>query len=168
MHQLNSRNRLYALNAGEGWTYRFGNDFTVKADEVQDGSGAAFLEYVTRKGEEPESHTHKTEDEMFYVLEGAVTFRCSEEAFGVEKGGFIFLPQGIEHSYTIHSHDPVRLIVVTSPVRMGRVTVGRLRFRPGVRPGRTDCKTTAFRLTPGNRPEATVASKSQLMDFSRG
>jgi quercetin dioxygenase-like cupin family protein len=119
MAQLNNRNQPYALKAGEGWTYRFGIDFTVKAGEVQEGSGAAFLEYVTRKGEEPEGHTHKTEDEMFYVLEGAITFRCGEETFDVEKGGFIFLPRGIEHSYTIRSHDPVRLIVVTSPVRDG-------------------------------------------------
>lgn len=119
MDQLNRPIRPYALKAGEGWTYRFGVDFTVKVSEIQEGSGVAFLEYVTRKGEEPPSHIHNTEDEMFYVLEGAVTFRCGEETFDVVKGGFIFLPHGIEHSYTIHSQDPVRLIVVTSPVREG-------------------------------------------------
>ena len=119
MDQLKNRNRPYALKAGEGWTYRFGIDFTVKSGEVQDGSGAAFFEYLTRKGEEPPSHTHKTEDEMFYVLEGAITFRCGEETFDLERGGFVFLPRGIEHGYTIRSEDPVRLIVVTSPVREG-------------------------------------------------
>lgn len=71
-----NRIRPYALKAGEGWTYRFGIDFTVKAGEVQEGSGAAFLEYVTKRGEEPQDHTHQSEDEMFYVLEGAITFRC--------------------------------------------------------------------------------------------
>jgi quercetin dioxygenase-like cupin family protein len=109
----------YALKMGEGWMYRFGIDFTVKASEVQNGNGAAFMEYVTRKGEEPPSHTHQTEDEMFYVLEGAITFRCGEATFDLEKGGFIFLPSGIEHGYTIRSEDPVRLIVVTCPVRDG-------------------------------------------------
>lgn len=54
---------------------------------------------------------------MFYVLEGSITFQCGEESFELEKGGFIFLPRGIEHSYTIRSEDSVRLIVVTSPVR---------------------------------------------------
>ena len=107
----------YALKQGEGWVYRYGIDFTLKASEVQNGSGASFLEYVTWKGEEPPSHTHKTEDEMFYVLEGAVTFQCGEETFDVEKGGFIFLPAGIRHGYTIRSEDPVRLIVVTAPFR---------------------------------------------------
>jgi quercetin dioxygenase-like cupin family protein len=117
MDQPDRRIRPYTLKAGEGWTYRFGVDFTVKAGEVRDGSGAAFVEYVTRRGEEPPSHIHETEDEMFYVLEGAVTFQCGGVTFDLEKGGFVFLPRGIEHSYTIRSQEPVRLIAVTSPAR---------------------------------------------------
>ena len=54
--------RPYALKAGEGWVYRFGVDFVVKASEIREGSGAALLEYTTRKGEEPTDHTHQTED----------------------------------------------------------------------------------------------------------
>jgi quercetin dioxygenase-like cupin family protein len=119
MDQTNNRIRPYALRSGEGWTYRFGIDFTLKAREVREGSGAAVLEYVTRKGEEPSDHVHPTEDEMFYVLEGAITFRCNNESFELEKGGFVFLPRGIRHGYTIRSEDPVRLLVVTSPVRDG-------------------------------------------------
>ncbi len=111
------RGEPYALKAGEGWTYRFGIDFTIKSSEVQTGSGAAILEYLTRKGEEPPDHTHRTEDEMFYVLEGAITFRCGGQSFDLEKGGFIFLPRGIKHGYTIGNDNPVRLLVVTSPVR---------------------------------------------------
>jgi quercetin dioxygenase-like cupin family protein len=119
MSKLDRQIQPYALKAGDGWTYRFDIDFTVKASEVQNGNGAAFMEYVTRKGEEPPSHTHRTEDEMFYVLEGSITFRCGEETFDLEKGSFIFLPSDIEHGYTIRGEDPVRLIVVTSPVREG-------------------------------------------------
>ena len=119
MEQPDGRMQPYALRAGEGWVYRFDVDFVVKAGEVRKGSGAAFLAYVTRQGEEPPGHTHKSEDEMFYVLEGAITFHCGEMAFDLEQGGFVFLPHGIEHSYTIRSPDPVRLIVVTAPVREG-------------------------------------------------
>ena len=119
MDQPGRRKRPYALKAGEGWTYRFGIDFNVKAGEVQEGSSSAFLEYVTIQGEEPQDHTHTTEDEMFYVLEGAITFRCGKETFDLEKGGFIFLPHGIEHGYTIRSDEPARLIIVTSPAREG-------------------------------------------------
>ena len=107
----------YALKAGQGWVYRDSIDFTLKAGEIQQGCGAAFLEYTTRKGEEPPSHTHRTEDEMFYVLEGSITFHCGDAAFDLEKGGFVFLPAGIEHGYTIRGEEPVRLIVVTAPFR---------------------------------------------------
>lgn len=70
-------------------------------------------------GEEPPDHTHATEDEMFYVLEGALTFRCGGQSFEVTQGGFIFLPRGIEHGYTIDNDAPVRLLVITAPVREG-------------------------------------------------
>ena len=103
----------------EGWTYRFGIDFLVKAGEVREAGGAALMEYLTVKGEEPPDHTHASEDEMFYVLEGALTFRCGDQAFNVEKGGFIFLPRGVRHGYSIRSDEPVRLLVVTAPLREG-------------------------------------------------
>lgn len=110
--------RPYALKNGEGWTYRYDINFTVKAGELQPGRGAAFIEYTTRKGEEPPDHTHPTEDEIFYVLKGSLTFRCGGETFDVDEGGFMYLPQGIEHGYTIRSEDIVRLLVVTFPTRI--------------------------------------------------
>jgi len=105
----------YTLKSGEGWTYRYGINFTVKAGELHPGRGAAFIEYTTRKGEEPPDHSHPTEDEIFYILKGELTFRCGGESFDVGDGGFIYLPQGIEHGYTVRSEEPVRLIVVTIP-----------------------------------------------------
>ncbi len=107
----------YALGPAQGFTYRYGIDFTVKAGEIETTNGAAFIEYTTKTGEEPEAHTHLTEDEMFYVLEGTLTFKCGGQTFDVDEGGFVFLPQGIEHGYTIRSAGPVRLLVVTAPAR---------------------------------------------------
>lgn len=117
MNETDDHRRAYSLHADEGWRYRFGIDFVVKAGEAREGGSAAFMEYVTRKGEEPQDHIHASEDEMFYVLDGALTFRCGDESFDVEKGGFVFLPRGVRHGYTVHSDEPVRLIVVTAPVR---------------------------------------------------
>jgi mannose-6-phosphate isomerase-like protein (cupin superfamily) len=110
-------NNAYSLKRGEGAIHNLGIDFTVKAGERQTTSGAAVFEYVTRKGEEPEAHTHLTEDEMFYVLEGRLTFVCDARRFEVESGGFVFLPHGMEHGYTIRSDGPIRLLVITAPPR---------------------------------------------------
>jgi quercetin dioxygenase-like cupin family protein len=109
--------RPYMLKPGEGWTYQYGIDFTVKAGELHPGRGAAITEYTTRKGEEPPDHTHPTEDEIFYVLAGELTFHCGDETFDVGAGGFIYLPQGIQHGYTIRSDESIRLLVVTFPTR---------------------------------------------------
>jgi quercetin dioxygenase-like cupin family protein len=108
--------RPYALPAGAGWTYRYDINFTVKAGELSPGRGAAVIEYTTRQGEEPPNHTHPNEDEIFYVLQGELTFHCGGETFDVGAGGFVYLPQGIEHGYTIRSQGEVRLLVVTFPV----------------------------------------------------
>jgi quercetin dioxygenase-like cupin family protein len=105
----------YALKAGEGWTYSLGPGFVVKAGEIGAGRRLAFVDYTTRAGEEPEDHTHATEDEIFYVLDGEVTFRCDAHTFEVEAEGFVFLPRGLEHGYTIRSQGTVRMLIITSP-----------------------------------------------------
>ena len=97
--------------------YRYGIDHTVKAGEMRLGRGAAVMEYTTRQGEEPPDHLHPTEDEVFYVLNGELTFHCGGETFDIDAGGFMYLPQGIEHGYTIRSEAPVRLLVVTFPTQ---------------------------------------------------
>jgi quercetin dioxygenase-like cupin family protein len=113
--------RPYSLKAGEGWTYHYGIDFTVKAGELGQGRRLAVVEYASRPGEEPPDHTHATEDEIFYVLRGALTFRCGDDTFDMDDGGFVFLPRGIPHGYTIRSDDGVRLLVMTSPAPDGSV-----------------------------------------------
>ena len=107
--------RPYALQPGEGWTGGFGPNFVVKARELDSTSGAAFTDMLTVPGEEPGDHTHATEDEMFYVVEGDVTFRCDGETFRPREGGFVFLPRGLQHGYTLHA--PSRLIIITAPPR---------------------------------------------------
>lgn len=108
----------YALKSGDAWTYsQFGTEFAVKVRELASGNGVAILEYTSGAGEEPPDHTHPTEDEIFYLAEGAVTFRCGDRTLDAEQGSFVFLPRGIEHGYTIRSQSPARLVVITAPTR---------------------------------------------------
>ena len=43
------------------------------------------------------AHSHDTEDELFYVLEGTMTFLVGDRWREAEKGAFIFIPAGVEH-----------------------------------------------------------------------
>lgn len=111
--------RPYALPAGTGRIFHYDIDFTVKVGEQTPGRGVAILEYTTRQGEEPPLHTHPTEDEIFYVLEGELQFVCNGEVFELGPGGMVYLPQGLEHGYRIRSSGDVRLLVITAPPRNG-------------------------------------------------
>lgn len=104
----------YSLKAREGWVYDVGVDFIVKLGEHGQGRRLAVLEYTTGDDEWP-GHTHGTEDEVFYVLKGALTFRCGKDEFDVDEGGFVFLPNGIEHGYKIRGGGEAHLLVVTAP-----------------------------------------------------
>jgi mannose-6-phosphate isomerase-like protein (cupin superfamily) len=105
----------YVLKAGQGWLYRDGGvDFIVKAGEVGPGRRVAVLAYRTTEDEFP-GHTHRTEDEIFYVLQGSVTFNCGDDLLEAETGSFVFLPRGIKHGYRIRGGGEAHLLVITSP-----------------------------------------------------
>ncbi|SRR6266540_6849147 len=108
----------YALAEGEGRSYAWhGVFFTIKAAAAETGGALSIWEVTTRKGEEPQTHTHE-EDEIFYLLSGSLTFYCGEQSFNVKDNGFVFLPRGIAHSYTIDSED-TRLLGFSTPSGFG-------------------------------------------------
>jgi mannose-6-phosphate isomerase-like protein (cupin superfamily) len=109
----------YALADGKGRAYEWRDIlFTIKAAAAETGGALAFWEVTTRPGEEPHTHTHVDVDEIFYVLSGSITFRCGRRSFLVEKNGFVYLPRGIPHSYTIHSRR-VRMLGLSTPSAFG-------------------------------------------------
>ena len=74
----------------------------------------ALLEQVTRKGNVPPRHTHHREDEIFYVIEGEMTFSIGDRTIKATPGTMVFAPRGIAHSFTIDS-DEVRILVLITP-----------------------------------------------------
>ncbi len=81
----------------------------IKLGEVNGGRGAAIFELDTCAGEEPPLHTHNAEDEVFYVISGELTFHCDGQDFPLKHGGFMFLPKGLKHGYTIKAGERVQL-----------------------------------------------------------
>jgi quercetin dioxygenase-like cupin family protein len=111
----------YALNDGEGRSYLWYNFlFTMKAGPPETGGAFALMDFMTRKGEEPPEHVHEGEDELFYVLDGNLTFTCGDRSFDVGPRGFIFLPRDIPHSFSIHSDGLARMLVMTHPDQFAR------------------------------------------------
>jgi quercetin dioxygenase-like cupin family protein len=108
----------YTLRKGEGRAYEWhGVLFTIKAAANETAGALSIWEVTTRPGEEPQPHSHP-EDELFYVLSGAITFSCGEETLSAKDGGFVFLPRGLPHSYTIDSEE-ARLLGFSVPSGFG-------------------------------------------------
>ena len=107
----------FSLAAGAGVAYDYGIPHRFKLGEVQHQRGVAIFELDTVAGEEPPMHTHGTEDEAFYILSGRITFHCDGQDFPLSAGGFMFLPMGLKHGYTIGQGERVKLLVITFPPR---------------------------------------------------
>jgi quercetin dioxygenase-like cupin family protein len=120
----------YVLGPGEGRKYSWNDfDFTVKAGREETHGGLAFMEFVTRKGEEPGEHVHVDEDEIFYVLEGSLVVSCGGQTLAANASDFVFLPRNIPHSYSITSDGVVRMLVLTTPSGFGdRIESGGTRL----------------------------------------
>ncbi len=105
------------LQSGEGRLFDFGISHLVKIGEMANQRGIAVLELETKHGEEPGEHVHKTEDELFYVISGLITFIADGKRIDVKEGGLVFLPQGCSHAYEIPEGVTARLLVITVPAQ---------------------------------------------------
>ena len=77
------------------------------------GGRLAVVELHEMPGQEPPRHLHANEDQVIYVLEGALTVWVGEDARRATAGSCLFLPRGTEHGYAVES--PTRLLVVLAP-----------------------------------------------------
>ena len=101
----------YVLAEGEGEVIRwFGDTITVKS------AGPKFdVAVVTAvAGSEPPLHVHADTDEALFVLEGSVVVVAGSEALRAPVGAFVFLPEGVPHTFTVESGS-ARLLTLTSP-----------------------------------------------------
>jgi mannose-6-phosphate isomerase-like protein (cupin superfamily) len=60
-------------------------------------------------------HTHRTEDEAWYVLDGRLRFRFGNEEFDAPVGAGVLLPKGISHTFWNPGPDPVRYLMIVRP-----------------------------------------------------
>jgi len=87
---------------------------TFLATGEDTGGQFALMEQLARKGNVPPRHIHHREDEMFYVVEGEMTFFIGDETFKATPGTMVFAPRDVAHSFTIDS-EQVRILVMIAP-----------------------------------------------------
>ena len=91
-----------------------GNLFGILADSAETGGRFALIETLSRKGTEPPRHTHRNEDEAWYVLEGEVSFYIGDETRRATPGSFVFAPRGVPHSFGFET-EVIRMLILLAP-----------------------------------------------------
>src|SRR5947209_19450059 len=77
--------------------------FTFLATGQETQGQFALMECSARKGNVPPPHIHHREDEVFYVLEGEMTFSVGDRTIKATPGTMVFLPRDVVHSFVIES-----------------------------------------------------------------
>jgi quercetin dioxygenase-like cupin family protein len=106
----------YHLSVGEGDSWWFLHvRYDVKIAAEQTGGTLTFMEFVAPAGFGPPRHLHESEDEAFYVIEGAMRVVCGSKTWDASAGSLVFLPRGIEHAFIVTGDTPIRGLQLTNP-----------------------------------------------------
>ena len=82
--------------------------------EESGGAYFSMLATVPSNGGPP-PHIHRDEDETFYVLDGAPTFRLGDERIVAGPGDFVNVPKGVLHCFRNFSDEPMTMILTFTP-----------------------------------------------------
>jgi mannose-6-phosphate isomerase-like protein (cupin superfamily) len=63
----------------------------------------------------PPPHTHETLHDMFFILEGTLTFQIRDETIEAGPGTFIGVPPGTVHTFSNTSNAPARMLNFNTP-----------------------------------------------------
>lgn len=90
-----------------------GSLMTVHVDSAATKGSSALIEMVGFPGVEPPFHTHRHEDETFYLIEGSLKVFRGDEELVLRPGESGFLPRGVPHTFKVLSPTARWLVYVT-------------------------------------------------------
>ncbi len=67
-----------------------------------------------------EPHVHEDEDDAFLIMEGELTFDLDDGPVAAGPGTFVLVPPGVEHGFTNHGSQPVKMLNIHAPAGFDR------------------------------------------------
>ena len=114
-NQPSNRNPII-LAPGEGRNYPMGRiSASFKADGAETASSYSISEWwlePNTKG--PGAHSHP-EDDVFYVIEGTMSFLVGERRIDAPKGSFVLAPGGTTHDFENRSASRAGVLNFSAP-----------------------------------------------------
>ena len=109
-------NKPLLLRPGEGRVYPMGRMSAIfKADGDETNSRLSVSEWWLEPNTEgPHIHFHP-EDHLIYVLEGTMSVYLEAEWVEVEKGTYVYIPGGSEHSFENRGSSKAGFMNINTP-----------------------------------------------------
>lgn len=95
------------------WVWGDVYKFIVTSDQVN-GAYALWDEWANPGSGTP-PHIHHKEDEVFYIIEGEMTFFRDGSAIKAGPGTLVHVPSGVVHNYVNQSNEMVYMRVMVTP-----------------------------------------------------
>ncbi len=92
-----------------------GDIVRLKVSGSDTGGAFALIEEISPPGNGTPLHVHSREDELFYVLEGTLEFRCGDQVHQATPGFTVFGPRNIPHNFRNIGDTPSRILVFIYP-----------------------------------------------------
>jgi quercetin dioxygenase-like cupin family protein len=105
---------------------------TVRVSMSEGQDGISVLEHFAPHGFSPPLHFHRTEDEVFHVLDGEFRVRVRDQEHRLGAGHVLLAPKGVPHTYRVESAQGGRCLTIT--VRGDFERFIRAMSRPAERP----------------------------------
>lgn len=97
-----------------------GGPSLIKARTETTAGSFALIENVIGPKQGPPRHTHRREDEMWYILEGNFRFIADDRILEAPQGSFVFVPRGTAHCFQNLEDRESRILVMFTPSGMER------------------------------------------------
>lgn len=111
-----SSGRLISPGAGSVLTNPVGGQMIRKvSDQDTGGAYSLFENWMPPQSPGPLPHIHFLHDEVFYVLEGALTVRVGTQTLSAPVGSFVLVPRGVVHQPANPGTQPARFLLTFSP-----------------------------------------------------
>ncbi|MCR6644905.1 MAG: cupin domain-containing protein [Terricaulis sp.] len=105
------------LGPGEGRAYAMGAISAVfLADEAETDAAYSISEWrLEPHSDGPGKHAHEAHDDMFYVLEGVMSFWVGDAWIKAPAGSFVRVGKGVAHDFRNEGDSPARMLNIYIP-----------------------------------------------------
>jgi quercetin dioxygenase-like cupin family protein len=92
----------------------------VVGGDDTDGHLGLVEEILAPEFDGPPLHVHPAFDELFFVLDGELTFQVRDDMKTVAAGDWLLAPRGVPHTFANHSGQPARALIAVTPAGFER------------------------------------------------